>query len=115
ARAPTPPADGERIAALRMRQTTASADGLPAPLVGARDADVFCTPSALVVGRLAIPLSGVEDAAIERGALHLRWTSGGERLETVLEAPLHDLERLRREIHLTQPNVIEDLLAMVQQ
>ena len=66
------------------------------------------------MGRLAIPLSGVEDAAIERGALHLRWTSCGERLETVLEAPLHDLERLRREIHLRQPNVVEKLLAMVQ-
>ena len=44
----------------------------------------------------------------------MRWTGGGERLETVLEASVHDLERLRREIHLRQPNVIEKLLAMVQ-
>ena len=109
-----PPADGERIVELRMRQTTAFADGLPAILERAGEVDVFCTPSALVVGRLVIPLAGVEDAAIERGALHVRWTSGGERLETVLDAPLHDLERLRREIHLRQPNVIEKLLAMVQ-
>ena len=109
-----PPIDGERIIELRMRQTTAFADGLPALLGGASDVDVFCTPSALVAGRVVIPLSGVEDAAIEGGALHVRWTGGGERLETVLEASVHDLERLRREIHLRQPNVIEKLLAMVQ-
>ena len=106
------PADGERAIELRMRVSTSFADGMPFLRTFSAE-DVFVTSAALVAG-LSIPLAGVEDAAIERGALHVRWSAGGEKLETVLEAPLHDLERLRREIHLRQPNVVEKLIAMVQ-
>ncbi|MCA1826676.1 MAG: hypothetical protein ABR567_11925 [Myxococcales bacterium] len=108
-----PAIDGERVLELRMRHSTAFADGLPA-LFEAGDVDVVCTAAVLAAGRLVIPLGAVEDAAIERGALRVRWTVRGEKLVTTLEAPVHDLERLRREIHLRQPNVIEKLLSMVQ-
>ena len=83
-------------------------------LESAGEVEVFCTAEAIFVGRLVIPLSAVEEALLDRGALRVRFSRGGERLETVLEAPVHDLERLRREIHLRQPNVVEKLLAMVQ-
>lgn len=105
-------ADGDRAIELTMRVSTAFADGMPFLRAGG-SAEVFVTAQALVAG-VAIPHAGVEDAAIARGALHVRWSAGGEKLETVLEAPLHDLERLRREIHLRQPNVVEKLIAMVQ-
>jgi len=108
-----PAVEGERVIELRMRQSTQFADGIPA-LFGEGEADVVCTSAVLVAGRLVIPFAGVEDAAIERGALRVRWTGGGEKLVTTLEASVHDLERLRREIHLRQPNVIEKLLSMVQ-
>ena len=108
-----PATDGERVIELSMRFSTSFADGMPFLPWRVAKGTVFVTPAALVLD-IAIPLAGVEDAALERGALHVRWSAGGEKLETVLEAPLHDLERLRREIHLRQPNVVEKLIAMVQ-
>ena len=103
----------ERIIELRMRHSTQFADGTPA-LLPAGEELVHCTAAALVAGAVVIPLASVEDAPIERGALRVRWSAGGEKLVTAFEAPLHDLERLRREIHLRQPNVVEKLIAMVQ-
>jgi hypothetical protein len=115
--APRADRDAERIIELRMRHLgTGFADEMPLPveLQGRGEVDVYCTAEAVFVGGLAIPFSSVDDAAIERGALRLRFSRGGERLETALEAPMHDLERLRREVHLRQPNVLEKLVAMVQ-
>ena len=102
---------------LRMRHVgTGFADGMPLPAIleTAGEQGVFCTGEALFVGRMIVPLAWVEDVAIESGSLRVRWRCGGELLETVLQAGLHEMERLRREIHLRQPNVIEKLLAMVQ-
>jgi hypothetical protein len=107
------PVEGERVIELRMGQSTQFADGLPA-LLPSGDAEIVCTATVLVAGALVIPLRDVEDAAIEAGALRVRWATAGEKLVTTFSAPLHDLERLRREIHLRQPNVIEKLIAMVQ-
>ena len=107
----------ERLLELRMRHAgTGFADEMPFPvtLEDSGDLDVVCTAQALCVGRLIIPLASVEDAAIAQGALRLKWRRG-ELLETVLEAPLHDLERVRREIHLRQPNVLQKLVEMVVQ
>ncbi len=94
---------------------TAFADHMPLPatLEERREVDVFCTAEALFAGRLVIPLSSVDDAVLARGSLRVRWRRGGELLETVLKARSHDLERLRREIHLRQENVAEKLMALV--
>lgn len=95
---------------------TAFADRLPLPTIleERSEVNVFCTAEALFAGRLVIPLSSVDDAALVRGSLRVRWRRGGELLETVLQARAHDLERLRREIHLRQKNVAEKLMALVQ-
>lgn len=101
---------------LRMRHVgTGFADGMPLPAIleTAGEQGVFCTGEALFVGRMIVPLAWVEDVAIESGSLRVRWRCGGELLETVLQAGLHEMERLRREIHLRQPNVIEKIVAMV--
>ena len=108
-----PALSGDPVIELRMAVSTSFADGMPA-ILAEGEADVVVTTAAVSAGRVVIPLSAVEDAAIESGALRVRWTAGGEKLVTTLGASLHDLERLRREIHLRQPNVIEKLLAMVQ-
>ena len=107
------PVTGERVIEQRMAVSTAFSDGMPAPL-DQGDLEVVCTDSVLAAGRLVIPIAAVEDAALEHGALRVRWSGGGEKLVTSLTGPVHDLERLRREIHLRQPNVIERLLSMVQ-
>jgi len=99
----------------RMRHSrTGFADQMPlrAPWA-AGDAAVFCTAEALFVGELTIPLESVEDAFMAEGALRLRWRRGGELLETELQARASDLERLRREIHLRQKNVVEKLMTLV--
>lgn len=113
---PSADPQAERLVEIRMRHAgTGFADDLPLPamLEEQGEVNVVCTAQAVFVGRMIIPLASVEDAAISRGSLRLTWRRG-ELLETVLEAPGHDLERLRREIHLRQPNVVEKLLAMVQ-
>ena len=106
------PVEGEVVIELRMAVATGFADGMPA-IFEKGETDVVCTGSTLAAG-LVIPIASIEDAAIEGGALRVRWTGGGEKLVTSLSATVHDLERLRREIHLRQPNVIEKLIAMVQ-
>lgn len=106
----------ERVIELRMRHlSTGFADGMPLPvtLEPAGEILAFVTAQALFIGGLAIPLASVDDASIRGGALRLWWRRGGELLETLLEAPVHDLERLRREIHLRQPNVLQKLVEMV--
>lgn len=115
--APAVDAGAERIIELRLRHAgTGFADEMPLPLTlqPAGEAEVFCTQQALFVGALAVPLSAVDDAAIARGVLRIRFRRGGELLEAALEGPPHDLERLRREIHLRQPNVLQKLIDMVQ-
>jgi len=88
---------------------------LPATLEKPGELSVFCTAEALFAGTMVVPLASVEDIAIESGALRIRWRRGGELLETALQAGVHDMERLRREIHLRQPNVVEKLVAMLGQ
>lgn len=75
--------------------------------------NVFCTAEAIFIGPLAIPLPAVDDAALVSGRLRLRWRRGGEKLETLLEARPAGLERLRREIHLRQANVVDTLVSML--
>lgn len=74
---------------------------------------VFCTAEALFLGPLVIPLSAVDDAALVQQGLRLRWRRGGEKLETLLGARPAELERLRREIHLRQANVVDKLVEML--
>jgi hypothetical protein len=71
--------------------------------------------------RLSIALAAIEEAALHRAyaplaekdlpMLRLRWTRGGEKLETdlSLRGGMASLETLRREIHLRQGNVKEQL------
>jgi len=110
--------DAERVFdETRMRHRgTGFADQMPllTALEAPGEMTVFCTAEAVFAGRLIIPMSSVEDAAIAAGALRIRWRRGGETLQTVLEARMHEMERLRREIHLRQKNVVEKLMAMVQ-
>ena len=94
---------------------TRFSDGMPlaAELAPAGTLTVFCTAEAVFVGPLSIPLSAVDEAALVREGLRLRWRRGGERLETLLAARPADLERLRREIHLRQANVVDALVSML--
>ena len=89
--------------------------------------DLALTPDALFLqreaqgARLAIALAAIEEAALHRAyaplaekdlpMLRLRWTRGGEKLETELSlrGGMASLETLRREIHLRQGNVEEQL------
>ncbi|HEY2031056.1 MAG TPA: hypothetical protein VGH20_17785 [Myxococcales bacterium] len=71
--------------------------------------------------RLAIALAAIEEAALHRAyaplakkelpMLRLRWSRGGDHLETELSlrGGMAALETLRREIHLRQGNVEEQL------
>lgn len=71
--------------------------------------------------RLSIALAAIEEAALHRAhaplaskdlpMLRLRWARGGEQLETELSlrGGMASLETLRREIHLRQGNVKEQL------
>jgi hypothetical protein len=89
--------------------------------------DLFCTAEALFVQReaegalLSIPLTAIDEAALHRAPaalagkelpmLRLRWTRGGEKLETQisLRGGMASLEALRREIHLRQGNIAAQL------
>jgi len=100
----------------RMRHRGSSfADGIPVPddIAPAEIVPVFATAAALFIGPLAIPFSSVEDAALVEARLRIRWRCEGERIETWLEARRDDSERLRREIHLRQPHVAEQLVSML--
>ena len=89
--------------------------------------DLSLTAEALFLQReaqgalLAIALRAIEEASLHRAyaplaqkelpMLRLRWTRGGEKLETELSlrGGIASLETLRREIHLRQGNVEEQL------
>jgi len=93
---------------------------------------VWCTEEALFIRReglaalLAIAHAEVSEAALHRGyapiaekelpMLRLRWRRGGESLETKLSlrGGMASLEALRREIHLRQANVAEQLAPLLQ-
>jgi hypothetical protein len=112
---------------------TRFADGqrVLAPSLGACVADLFCTGQALFLRReqagpdggtlIALPLAWVLDASLHRAhaplagkelpMLRVRWKRGGEELisEISLRGGMAQLERLRREIHLRQPEALERL------
>jgi hypothetical protein len=94
--------------------------------------DVWCTAEALFIRRegqgslLSIGHSEVSEAALHRGfapiagkelpMLRLRWRRGGEQLQTdlSLRGGMASLEALRREIHLRQSNVAEQLAPLLE-
>jgi len=94
--------------------------------------DVWCTESALFIRRegmsaiLAIAHAEVAEAALHRAfapiaekelpMMRLRWRRGGELLETELSlrGGMPSLEALRREIHLRQGNVGEQLAPLLE-
>lgn len=105
-------------------------DGTALLIPAWRDAcvcDLTLTAAALFLqreaqgARLAIALHAIEEAALHRAfaplakkdlpMLRLRWTRGGDKLETELSlrGGIASLETLRREIHLRQGNVEEQL------
>jgi hypothetical protein len=89
--------------------------------------DLFCTEEALFIQRegagalLAIALRAIEEASLHRAhaplagkelpMLRLKWTRGGETLltELSLRGGMASLESLRREIHLRQGNIAQQL------
>jgi len=93
--------------------------------------DVFCTAQALFIRReaqgplLVIGHGEVGEAALHRAfapiagkdlpMLRLRWRRGGEALvtELSLRGGMASLEALRREIHLRQGNVAEQLAPLL--
>ncbi len=93
--------------------------------------DVWCTAEALFIRRegqgvvLSIAHAEVSEAALHRGfapiaskdlpMLRLRWARGGENLETdlSLRGGVASLEALRREIHLRQGNVAQQLAPLL--
>jgi len=94
--------------------------------------DVWCTAEALFIRRegqgalLSIGHSEVAEAALHRAfapiagkdlpMLRLRWKRGGEQLQTELSlrGGMASLEALRREIHLRQSNVAEQLAPLLE-
>lgn len=95
--------------------------------------DLWCTGEALFIQRegpgalLSIALSSVREAALHRAfaplagkdlpMLRLEWTRGGETLltELSLRGGMASLETLRREIHLRQGNIAEQLKPFLEQ
>jgi hypothetical protein len=94
--------------------------------------DVWCTAEALFIRRegqgavLSIAHAEVGEAAMHRAfapiagkdlpMLRLRWRRGGETLQTdlSLRGGMASLEALRREIHLRQGNVAEQLAPLLE-
>jgi hypothetical protein len=114
---------------------TRFADGvalLPAPWKDPCVSDVWCTESGLFIRRegqgalLSIAHAEVAEAALHRAfapiagkelpMLRLRWRRGGELLQTQLSlrGGMASLEVLRREIHLRQGNVAEQLAPLLE-
>jgi hypothetical protein len=135
--APTPRADDERI--LEQPQGlyhgTRFVDGvaLLAPIWKEPCvSDVWCTAEALFIRRegpgavLSIAHAEVSEAALHRAfaplagkelpMLRLRWARGGEQLQTELSlrGGMATLEALRREIHLRQGNIAQQLAPLLQ-
>jgi hypothetical protein len=127
-----PDAGAERVfeSARALYHGTRFQDGTALLIPAWRDecvCDLFCTAGALFVQRegqealLSIPLVSIEEAALHRAhaalaakelpMLRVRWTRGGEKLETdlSLRGGMASLEALRREIHLRQGNVAAQL------
>jgi hypothetical protein len=95
-------------------------------------ADVWCTAEALFIRRegqgatLSVAHSEVTEAALHRQfapiagkdlpMLRLRWSRGGEQLQTdlSLRGGVASLEALRREIHLRQGNVAAQLAPLLE-
>ncbi|MGE5048640.1 MAG: hypothetical protein ACM3PC_08745 [Deltaproteobacteria bacterium] len=93
--------------------------------------DLWCTGSGLFVRRedggplLSIALSEVREAALHRAfapiagkdlpMLRLRWKRGGQSMETdvSVRGGMAELETLRREIHLRQGNIAEQLAPLL--
>jgi len=138
-RAPAPAAapDAERIVdqpqALYHGTRFADGSALLAPAwKDACVADVWCTDAALFIRRegqaalLSIAHAEVSEAALHRAfapiaekdlpMLRLRWKRGGELLETQLSlrGGMATLEVLRREIHLRQGNIKEQLAPLLE-
>jgi hypothetical protein len=136
AKPPAAPADAERI--LEQPQAlyhgTRFADGVALLASGWKDpcvCDVWCTAQALFIRRegrgavLAIGHEEVAEAALHRAfakiagqdlpMLRLRWRRGGESMvtELSLRGGMPSLEALRREIHLRQGNVAEQLAPLL--
>lgn len=129
-------ADAERLvdAPRALHHGTRFADGqrllLPA-LARPCVADLFCTAEAIFFRReaggaeggtlLALPLAWVRDASLHRARaelagkelpmLRVEWRRGGEELvsEFSLRGGMPQLERLRREVHLRQPEAFARL------
>jgi len=94
--------------------------------------DVWCTDTALFIRRegreavLSIAHAEVVEAALHRAhapiaekelpMMRLRWRRGGEMMETQLSlrGGMASLEALRREIHLRQGNVQEQLAPLLE-
>src|SRR5205823_10718916 len=94
--------------------------------------DVWCTDAALFIRRegreavLSIGHAEVAEAALRRGfapiaekelpMVRLRWRRGGELMQTELSlrGGMASLEALRREIHLRQANVAEQLAPLLE-
>jgi hypothetical protein len=120
--------DSERLvdAPRALYHGTRFADGAPMLAKAWRDecvGDLFCTGEALFLQReeqgalLSIPLGWVTEVSLVRvhaklagkelPMLRLRWSRGGEALQSdfSLRGGMASLERLRREIHLRQGDV----------
>jgi hypothetical protein len=94
--------------------------------------DVWCTDAALFIRRegreavLSIAHAEVTEAALHRAwaplaekelpMMRLRWRRGGELMQTELSlrGGMASLEGLRREIHLRQGNIAEQLAPLLQ-
>ncbi|MGZ6123990.1 MAG: hypothetical protein ACXWLR_03465 [Myxococcales bacterium] len=133
-----PPAapDGQRIVdqPQALYHGTKFADGVRLLVAGWKEpcvCDVWCTQQALFIRRegrgalLSIAHEEVAEAALHRAfakiagtdlpMLRLRWRRGGESLvtELSLRGGMAPLEALRREIHLRQGNVAEQLAPLL--
>jgi hypothetical protein len=137
AAAPRASPEGTRLvdAPRALYHGTSFADGVALLLPEWRDAcvcDLWCTEEGIFIQRegpgalLIIALASVEDASLHRAfaplagkdlpMLRLRWTRGGERLQTdlSLRGGMASLETLRREIHLRQKNIAEKLAPLLE-
>jgi hypothetical protein len=137
-RAPAPAAQAEQERILDQPQAlyhgTRFADGVALLATAWKEpcvSDVWCTAEALFIRRegqgavLSIAHAEVSEAALHRAfapiagkelpMLRLRWGRAGEQLETELSlrGGMASLEALRREIHLRQRNIAEQLAPLL--
>ena len=137
--APPPPAPGDAERILDQPQAlyhgTRFADGSALLARAWKEpcvCDVWCTDAALFIRRegreavLSIAHAEVAEAALHRAyapiaekelpMMRLRWRRGGEVMQTELSlrGGMASLEALRREIHLRQGNVAEQLAPLLE-